>query len=116
MHEQQRAHGLGWFSIALGLGQLLAPNGISRLIGISQNEVLIRALGVRELVTGVGILAQSKPTAGVWARVSGDLMDIGLLLAALSGRRIERQRVAATTGTIIAVTFLDFITARRLGK
>jgi hypothetical protein len=116
MQEQQRAHGLGWFSIVLGLGQLLVPNEISRLIGVSQNESLMRALGVRELVTGVGILAQRKPTAGVWARVSGDLMDIGLLLAALSGRKIERHRVAATTGTIVAITFLDLITARRLGQ
>jgi hypothetical protein len=43
-------------------------------------------------------------------------MDIGLLLAALSGRKIERHRVAATTGTIVAITFLDLINARRLGQ
>jgi hypothetical protein len=116
MQEQQRAHGLGWFSIALGLGQLLAPNEISRLIGVSQNESLMRALGLREVITGIGILGQRTPSSGVWARVSGDLVDIGLLLTALSGRKSERHRVAATTGTIIAVTFVDLITARRLSR
>ena len=32
--DERLAKGLGWFSIALGLTQLLAPDGMARLIGV----------------------------------------------------------------------------------
>src|SRR5690606_15255816 len=47
------ARGLGWFSIGLGVVQLLAPRQVSRFIGMPGSEGMIRACGVREIVTGV---------------------------------------------------------------
>ena len=52
------AKGLGVFSVGLGLAQLAAPRAIQRLIGIddcSRNNVVVRALGAREVAHGVGI-------------------------------------------------------------
>ena len=60
------AEGLGWFSIGLGLAELAAPHSLARFLGMEGHAGLIRAYGVREVVTGVGILAQDDPTPWVW--------------------------------------------------
>src|SRR4051794_18063213 len=64
--------GLGWFSVGLGLTQLLAPRGLSRLIGVREHPLLMRLFGLRELASGVGILASREPESWLWARVGGD--------------------------------------------
>ena len=43
----------------------------------------MRAVGVRELVAGVGIFSDRRPAQWVWARVAGDTMDLALLGSAL---------------------------------
>src|SRR4051812_35570191 len=50
---------LGWFSIGLGVAQLLAPDRLSNLIGVRASDdarTLQRVVGVREVMAGVGIL------------------------------------------------------------
>jgi uncharacterized membrane protein len=115
--SQQLARALGWFSIGLGLTQLLAPRGLGRAIGVGQHPVLMPLLGLREIAAGVGILAQPIPTAGVRARVAGDLLDLGLLGAALAtARRSERPRVIAATAAVVGVTALDVLCSAKLGR
>src|SRR4051794_18366711 len=41
------ARGLGWFSIGLGLAELVAPRQLARFIGVTDNTTLIQAMGVR---------------------------------------------------------------------
>src|SRR5690242_12433520 len=49
--------GLGWFSIALGAAELLAPRAVNRVSGLEANHVgLTRLFGLRELGGGIGIL------------------------------------------------------------
>jgi hypothetical protein len=60
--DSAQAHGLGWFSIGLGLTELLAPGHLARFLGMEDRAELIRAYGAREIVTGVSILAQDDPT------------------------------------------------------
>ena len=59
MHSTEYAHsmarGLGWFSIGLGLAEVLAPRVLTRGLGM-ENEQLVRAYGLREIATGIGIL------------------------------------------------------------
>jgi hypothetical protein len=95
--SERLARGLGWFSIGLGLAQILAPRAIGRLVGIRNHRALIAAVGVREIASGIGILSQVKPKAWVWARVGGDVMDLALLGSALTGRKSARTRLATTT-------------------
>ncbi|HJR50840.1 MAG TPA: DUF4267 domain-containing protein, partial [Gemmatimonadales bacterium] len=61
-HEAERlARMLGVFSVGLGLTQILAPHGLARAIGLEdddQNSKTMRALGFREIATGVGLLTQ----------------------------------------------------------
>src|SRR3954471_18313965 len=64
---------LGWFSIGLGMAELLAPREMARLGGVRQ-EGLLQAYGLREIATGIGILSSPQPAGWLWARVAGDAL------------------------------------------
>src|SRR3954452_11601857 len=62
--DEPLAKGLGWFSIGLGLSQVLAPRGFSRFIGVqdgTRNCAIVRLVGLRELACGVGLLSGRRP-------------------------------------------------------
>ncbi|HEU4900175.1 MAG TPA: SRPBCC family protein [Actinomycetota bacterium] len=107
---------LGWFSLGLGAAQLIAPGSVSRLIGIEdtpRNRDLMRAIGVRELAAGTGILTSSRPTGWVSARVAGDAIDLALLGA---GGGNERRRVTAAAAAVAGIAALDLYTSVRLSR
>lgn len=113
------AQALGWFSIGLGLAEIAAPGAVSRLIGIrddDSNRNLVRMLGVREMVSGIGILTQSQPTGWVWSRVAGDVMDLSLLGNALSSEDSQRDRVAMAAAAVAGVTALDLLCSDQLSR
>lgn len=108
---------LGLFSVGLGMAQLVSPGSVARLCGIAdddQNRSAMRALGLRELTSGVGILSQPHRPEWVWSRVAGDMMDLALLGRVLTHDENERQRTSAATAAVLGVTALDFVVARRL--
>ncbi len=78
---EQLARGLGWFSIGLGLAEVLAPRAIARISGVrSSNAALIRLFGLREIASGIAIFSQGeRPAAAVWSRVAGDALDLAAL-------------------------------------
>jgi uncharacterized membrane protein len=115
--DERIANGLGWFSIGLGLAQIVSPGGVSRLIGLSddaRNRTIMRALGVREIATGVGILSRRRPANWVRARVGGDMMDLTLLGAAFRSDDSEKKRIAMATAAVLGVTALDVLYSQRL--
>jgi uncharacterized membrane protein len=114
--QTQFAEALGWFSITLGLSELLIPGGLAKLIGVKGNSKLFRFLGLRELSSGIGILSRAKPTGWVWSRVAGDAMDLALLGAALSSPRSKQGRVMAATAAVAGVTMLDYLCGQELRK
>ena len=89
---ERLAEALGWFSVGIGVATLMAPRPVARMIGVSDGEPgrwLLRLVGLRELVSGLGILNHRRPTGWLWGRVAGDAMDLGLL--ALGSRRGGRD-------------------------
>src|ERR1043166_396384 len=108
------AKGLGYFSIALGLAEIVAPGAICRAAGIAGQEGVVRAYGTREIATGVAILASHDPTPWIWGRVVGDALDIATVAAAPSNRGDGGDRRWWTVGALIAVTALDAFTAKCL--
>jgi hypothetical protein len=42
------AQGLGWFSVGLGLAEMLAPRKLSEQLGMQSNEALLRFHGARD--------------------------------------------------------------------
>jgi hypothetical protein len=70
---------------------------------------------MRELLPGIAILTKPNPAPWVWVRVAGDVMDLGLLAAAL-GKTPSRSRVLAATGSVVASTALDVVCAQQLSE
>src|SRR5947199_8140294 len=75
------ARGLGWFSIGLGLAEVLIPGTMADLTGV-RSEGLLQMYGVREIAAGAGILNSKRPAGWMWSRVAGDALDLATLLAA----------------------------------
>lgn len=110
------AAGLGWFSLALGAAELLAPRAMARCIGLEGHAGLIRAYGVREIVTGVGILRSEDPRPWIWGRVGGDLLDLATLCGALDRDNRRRSHAGLAAGAVAAVTLVDLLCARSLAE
>jgi uncharacterized membrane protein len=111
------ARALGWFSIGLGLAEVVAPRGIARLVGVrGDHRIFIRLLGLREIAAGIGILSQRRPAEGVWARVGGDAIDLACLGAAFLSPEARQDRVAAATVAVLGVTLVDVLCAQQLSR
>lgn len=84
-HIEQRnlerfARGFGYFSIGLGLTEFAATDKLANSIGVAEGRrSLIRAMGIREILNGVGIVAAPREPQWMWSRVAGDVVDMTLL-------------------------------------
>jgi uncharacterized membrane protein len=113
------SRGLGWFSIALGTAELVMPKKLAALIGVDPHgagPAVMRAMGVREIGAGVACLLSPHKPLPLWARVAGDLVDLGLLGLATGGKRADGVRIAIAAGAVAGVMALDVIAARRTQK
>jgi hypothetical protein len=113
------ARGLGWFSIALGLVELLAARQLARAVGLQGSEALLRTYGLREIVSGCGILAARRPQASapwVWGRVAGDVLDATTLADAVvrPQHADERGHPLVALAAVGGVAVLDVACARTL--
>ena len=116
--DERLARMLGVFSVGLGLAQILAPHGVARAIGVDdddENSRTLRAVGLREVATGVGLLTQ-RPGPFAWGRVTGDAMDLALLGRALGSRRNDHGRLAVAAAAVAGVTILDVVASQRLSR
>jgi hypothetical protein len=113
--DMKLAKGLAWFSIGLGLTEIVAPRWLGRMIGIGgidEKSGVLRAMGVREVLTGIEVLRN--PVVGLWGRVAGDVVDLSLLGKALTSDDADRTRLAGATGAVLGVGLLDLASALRL--
>lgn len=96
--SRSAARGLGWFSIGLGVAELLAPRAVARVTGMRGREAMVRAAGVREILTGIGLLAARRPGPWMWVRVAGDAVDAATLGWRGRPRLGARRAMAAVAG------------------
>jgi len=109
MNTRAAATALGWFSIGLGLAELIAPRKMSRATGLNSREKVMPYLGAREVASGIGLLASQKPTAWLWSRVIGDAMDLAILGCGFRNSQSNSKRLALASGMVAAVTALDVL-------
>ena len=105
------ARALGWFSIGLGVAELIAPKSITEALGMEGKERLVRAYGVREIISGILSLSIEKEL-GLWSRVAGDGLDVATLLGGLHDDNPKRDNVALALAMVLGMTVLDFIGAQ----
>jgi hypothetical protein len=104
---EKLAKGLGWFSIALGVAELLAPRAAAQATGVRYGKNLLQAYGVREIATGIGLLTSKDPQPWLWARVAGDALDIATLATDLGSNNLRRRNTALSLVAVMGVTALD---------
>jgi uncharacterized membrane protein len=113
----QIATGLGYFSLGLGLAELIAPGTMARLIGLDDTDDghrrTLRAFGAREIANGAAILAAPDDAKWLWSRVGGDALDLAYLGAAGLKEGAEARRIAAALA-VAGVTALDLFSAWQL--
>ena len=97
---------LGWFSIGLGLTELLAPKAVTQWLGMEGKEGLVRAYGARELASGVMCLSVNNDY-GAWSRVAGDMLDLATLSAAYRDDNPKKDNVAAAIAAVVGITLMD---------
>src|SRR3954451_10151782 len=112
--EESLANFLGWFSIGLGLAEVLAPRGLARLIGAPDFHSVLPFLGMREIAAGLGIFSEKRPAGWVWARVAGDTMDLAVLGAAYASKNADPARLTMATAAVLGVTALDVLNGQQL--
>lgn len=130
------ARALGWFSIGLGVAELVAPRALGRMIGLGgtvpeplrsrmprralraidggDHAATLRLFGLREIGTGMGVLSRQRPANWLWARVAGDVLDLGFLGAAARQRGADPVRLATAALAVAGVTALDVLCGQRL--
>ncbi|HWI15222.1 MAG TPA: hypothetical protein VNT02_13255, partial [Burkholderiales bacterium] len=115
---QRLAQGLGWFSIGLGLAELLLPGAVARLAGgHGRHTGLLRLYGLRELASGLMIFSQGRrPATALWTRVAGDAMDLATLGAAYLAPSTNKAGLTFATANVLGVTALDVICAQQLSR
>ncbi|NGP18804.1 hypothetical protein G5575_15085 [Devosia chinhatensis] len=102
------ARALGWFSIGLGITELVAPGALARTLGLNGKEGLLRAYGARELASAVPTLSVDK-SVGLASRLAGDALDLATLATALHRGNPKRANAAIATALVVGVTLLDFV-------
>jgi hypothetical protein len=102
---------LGWFSIGLGVVELLAPRRLARTLGMEGKEDIIQAYGAREIGAGILTLSLDKEI-GLWSRIAGDGLDIATLtIGGLRRNNPKRENVRLALWAVMGVTVLDIIAA-----
>jgi uncharacterized membrane protein len=136
MTDDKLARMLGWASVGLGAPLLLAPVRTAQVLGIEggqRQRAVLAGVGARELAAAAGLLGQRSPL-WLWSRVAGDLMDLALLANALrsrpqatgvavvnagmkkTGANPGRNRTAAATAAVAAITAVDLYAAATRGR
>ncbi len=111
---ERLARGLGWFSLGLGAAEIVGGTAIAGWLGRRDLAPVIHGYGVREIVTGVGILGAQDPTPWIWGRVAGDALDIATVLPALEAGNPRRGNALIALMALAGATALDAVCARNL--
>lgn len=105
---------LGAFSLGLGLAEVAAPRWVARQAGIPASSAnLVRLCGVREILTGIGVLTPGTRTGGLWARVAGDALDLALLGSSFGKSGANAERLGIASAAVLGVSALDLLGAMK---
>ena len=100
------ARALGWYSIGLGVTELVVARRLARALGLGDKAALIRGYGARELASAIPTLSVDKPI-GLAARLGGDALDLGTLATALHRDNPKRGNAIVATALVAGITLLD---------
>jgi hypothetical protein len=104
---------LGWISLGLGITDFFGRRRVARLTGV-QNVPLIGMTGAREILTGLGLILARDPAPWVWARVGGDVFDLGTLASGVTRQNPQRHGSLVGLIMVAGIAAVDVAIAGRL--
>lgn len=111
------ANGLGWFSLGLGLLEVIAPRRFAGSLGVEKRASLFQTYGLREIAAGLGILLSGRPAPWLWARAAGDVLDMAAVAPQLASKDESVQRANSFAALAIgAIAALDVYCAIKLAQ
>ena len=113
------ADALGWGSSVLGAPMIVAPRRFLRAIGVEEDPKTVRwtlAVGAREHLATLNVIANRQRRIGMWSRVAGDTMDLTLLVQAHRHRCRDANRLRGAMGIVGTLMLLDLYAAIRLSR
>ncbi|MGK2284649.1 hypothetical protein [Pedomonas sp. V897] len=117
MDAERVAKLLGWFSIGLGVAEIVSNRTIARALGIGADKhELVKSFGIREIANGVGLLSTPRPARWMWTRVIGDATDLAALMPALQVENPRRRWATYAFAGVLALTVADILCARQLAR
>lgn len=114
--SQRLVDGLGYLSLGVGVAQIAAPRLVAWLTGSQPRRAhksIVRALGVRELAAGAGIISARTTSPWLWARAAGDAVDLALLGSGLAWGRVGRKRRVLAIAAVGGMAAVDVLAGRR---
>jgi hypothetical protein len=107
----KRVIGVG--SVLLGVTALISPRRLAGFAGIHDKNApeALAAFGAKELAAGAALLAPVKSGPFLWARLAGDIMDMGGLVAAARRPGSHKRLLTVLGVAVVAMTALDLYTA-----
>ncbi len=102
------ARWLAWFSFGLGVIEIVAPERITRAIGLDGKEALIRWYGLREISAGIPTMSIDKQV-GLMMRIAGDGLDLATVAPALRRDNPQRKNARFALASLVFITALDVI-------
>jgi hypothetical protein len=108
---------LGWFSVGLGVTELVTPGNLSRMLGMDspRARTLLRSYGVREVGAGLLTLSVDKKV-GLYARVVGDAVDVVTLVGLVDRSNRNRGTAKFALAAVLSITALDIFAAKALNS
>lgn len=117
MHLTSLVKPLGWFSLALGAAELMAPRKIAAVHGVPQGKNLVRAFGAREIAAGAAVLAKPRSSVPLLFRAAGDVLDISASgIAARKARGTRKTMALLSFATVVGFFALDLAVARAVAR
>jgi hypothetical protein len=109
------ATALGQNAFGLGAWGTFFPKSVNRFLGMNASPQLIQLVfGLREFYTAFSLLGDPTRKDALWARVVGDLFDIGVLASLDRADNPKRGNARLALSVVLAVTALDAIAAVRM--
>jgi uncharacterized membrane protein len=118
--SQNLTPALGWLSLGLGASALLYPSKLAEVLGLRvspSTQSTIRGVGLREIISGIGILTQQSNPIWLWSRVLGDAMDLTLLNKAMNSQHLRNQGAVINAQAAVAgITAMDVFASMRVSS
>ena len=94
MLSERVIRGIGWISVAMGFAAL-APAWASRLFGLGHRPGLMRAIGARDLVIGLGLLSGRRRARWLRLQALADAVDATIVALSLRSGAVATGRGVA---------------------